>query len=178
MVNCWIAAEHALCYIQKCHPRIDAAFSERNIQKSEYALFAGFYESLIQNGIGYLEQVHIFTSAVTVMDPLFLIQLGKILSPFSSILFFKSSLPPDGTMLKFDEFVFETASKLADGGSTAAVRATAVRRDVVLVGDPKRIRLLCNTTLITDIPSRGSKEERIRIHLQVWANIRNNGYKR
>ena len=25
---------------------------------------------------------------------------------------------------------------------------------------------------------RGSKEERIRIHLQVWANIRNNGYKR
>ena len=26
--------------------------------------------------------------------------------------------------------------------------------------------------------SRGSKEERIRIRLQVWANIRNNGYKR
>ena len=51
-------------------------------------------------------------------------------------------------------------------------------RNVVLAGDPKGIRLLCNTTLITDIPSRGSKEERIRIHLQVWANIRNNGYKR
>ena len=64
----------------------------------------------------------------------------------------------------------------------ALVRATAVGRDaernVVLAGDPKRIRLLCNTTLITDIPSRGSKEERIRIHLQVWANIRNTGYKR
>jgi len=59
-----------------------------------------------------------------------------------------------------------------------AVRATAVGRDTVLAGDPKGIRLLCNTTLITDIPSRGSKEERIRIHLQVWANIRNNGYKR
>ena len=62
------------------------------------------------------------------------------------------------------------------------VRATAVGRDTernaVLAGDPKGIRLLCNTTLITDIPSRGSKEERIRIHLQVWANIRNNGYKR
>ena len=52
-----------------------------------------------------------------------------------------------------------------------SVRATAVGRDVVLAGDPKEIRLLCNTTLITDIPSRGSKEERIRIHLQVWANI-------
>jgi len=58
------------------------------------------------------------------------------------------------------------------------VRATAVGQDAVLAGDPKGIRLLCNTTLITDIPSRGSKEERIRIHLQVWANIRNNGYKR
>jgi len=62
------------------------------------------------------------------------------------------------------------------------VRATVVGWDVewnaVLAGDPKKIRLLCNTTLITDIPSRGSKEERIRIHLQVWTNIRNNGYKR
>jgi len=62
------------------------------------------------------------------------------------------------------------------------VRATVVGRDAernaVLAGDPKWIRLLCNTILITDIPGRGSKEERIRIHLQVWANIRNNGYKR
>ena len=37
-----------------------------------------------------------------------------------------------------------------------AVRATAVGRDAeqnaVLAGDPKGIRLLCNTTLITDIP--------------------------
>ena len=59
-----------------------------------------------------------------------------------------------------------------------SVRATAVGQGAVLAGDPKGIRLLCNTTLITDIPSMGSKEERIRIHLQVWANIRNNGYKR
>ena len=64
----------------------------------------------------------------------------------------------------------------------ASVRATAIGRDAernaVLAGDPKRIRLLCNTSLITNIPSRGSKEERIRIHLQVRPNIQNNGYKR
>ena len=48
-------------------------------------------------------------------------------------------------------------------------------RNAVLAGDPKRIRLLCNTKLITNVPSRGSKEERIRIHLQVRPN---NGYKR
>jgi len=126
-MNCWIAAEHALRHIQKSRPQIDAAFTERNIQKSEYALFAGFDESLIQDGIGYLEQIHIFTSVVRSADSPFLAQLGKILSPFSSVLFSESSHPhrlpvfkPDGTMWEFDEFVFETASKLADSGSTAA----------------------------------------------------------
>jgi len=133
MVNCWIAAEHALRHIQKSRPQIDAAFSKRNIQESEYALFAGFDESLIQDGIGYLEQIHIFTSVVIVLDPPFLAQLGKIMSPFSSILFSESSHPhrlpvfkPDGIMWDFDEFVFETASKLADRGSTAASYPTVI----------------------------------------------------
>ena len=62
--------------------------------------------------------------------------------------------------------------------SAEVVRATAVGRDAVLAGDPKGIRLLCNTNLITNVPSRGSKEERIRIHLKVQPNIQNNGYKR
>ena len=53
-----------------------------------------------------------------------------------------------------------------------------VEQNVVLARDPKRIRLLCNTNLGTNIPSRGFKEERIRIHLQVRPNIQNNGYKR
>ena len=62
----------------------------------------------------------------------------------------------------------------------AAVRATAVGRDAernaVLAGDPKVFRLLCNTNLNKNIPSRGSKEERIRILLRVWANIQGNRY--
>jgi len=48
-------------------------------------------------------------------------------------------------------------------GSFPTVRATAVGRDAVLAGDPKVFRLLCNTNLNMNIPSRGSKEERIRI---------------
>jgi len=40
----------------------------------------------------------------------------------------------------------------------------------------KVFRLLCNTNLNKNIPSRGSKEERIRILLRVWANIQGNGY--
>jgi len=56
------------------------------------------------------------------------------------------------------------------------VRATAVGWDVVLAGDPKVFRLLCNSNLNMNIPSRGSEEERIRILLQVWANIQSRGY--
>jgi len=47
--------------------------------------------------------------------------------------------------------------------SFPTVRATAVRWDTVLAGDPKMFRLLCNTNLNMNIPSRGSEEERIRI---------------
>jgi len=38
-----------------------------------------------------------------------------------------------------------------------------VERNTVLAGDPKVLRLLCNTNLNMNIPSRGSEEERIRI---------------
>jgi len=62
------------------------------------------------------------------------------------------------------------------GGSFPTVRATAVRQDTVLAGDPKVSRLLCNTNLNMNIPSRGSEEERIRILLRVWANIQSRGY--
>ncbi|KDR78043.1 hypothetical protein GALMADRAFT_224437 [Galerina marginata CBS 339.88] len=133
IMTCWIAAEHALCHIQKNRLQIDSAFSERNIQKSQYAIFAGFDESLIQDGIGYLEQIHIFTSADLVTNSPLLAELGKILSPFSSLLFTESSHPhrlpifkPDGTTWDFDEFVFETASKFADYGSTAAMYPTVI----------------------------------------------------
>ena len=36
-------------------------------------------------------------------------------------------------------------------------------QNAVLAGDPKVFRLLCNTNLNMNIPSRGSEEERIRI---------------
>jgi len=48
-------------------------------------------------------------------------------------------------------------------------------RNTVLAGDPKMFRLLCNTNLNMNIPSRGSEEERIRI-LWVWANIQSDRY--
>ena len=51
-----------------------------------------------------------------------------------------------------------------------------VGRDAVLAGDPKVFRLLCNTNLNMNIPSRGSEEKRIRILLRAWANVQSNRY--
>jgi len=67
-------------------------------------------------------------------------------------------------------------SNCIGAGLKDVVRATAVGRDVVLAGDLKVFRLLCNTNLNMEIPSRGSEEEGIRILLRVWANIQSNRY--
>ena len=130
-MTCWIAAEKALRHIQNNRPQIDSVFLRRGIQKSQYAVLAGFDEPPIQDGIGCLEQVHIFTSADVAADSTLLDDLGKILSPFPSVLFTESSHPyllpvfkPDGTVWKFDEFLLETASKLADHASTVAMYPT------------------------------------------------------
>jgi len=51
-----------------------------------------------------------------------------------------------------------------------------VEWNVVLAGDPQMFRLLCNTNLNMNIPSRESRKKRIRIFMQVWANIQSDGY--
>lgn len=126
MTSFWIAAERALQHLQANQSQIEATFATYGIKKSDYVLYAGFDESVIHAEVGYLEQIHVFSSASIIATSL-LSQLGKIFSPFSSILFTESSvyeLPiykPDGTTWIFDELVFQTASKLVDRGSTAAI---------------------------------------------------------
>jgi stromal membrane-associated protein len=130
--TCWIAAEHALRHVERYRSQIETTFEHHNIRRSQYAVCAGFDESCIRRGSGYLEQIHIFTlSTILATSPL-LTELGKILSPFSSILFTESSrfsLPvykDDGTIWEFDELVFEMASKYLDHGSTAAMCPTVI----------------------------------------------------
>lgn len=132
MGTCWIAAEHALRHIERYCPQIEAIFKHYNIGRSQYAVCAGFDESCIRRGSSYLEQIHIFTlSTILATSPL-LAELGKILSPFSSILFTESSrfsLPvykDDGTIWEFDELVFKTASKCLDHGLTAAMHPAVI----------------------------------------------------
>ena len=106
---------------------VSEAFGRWLIQESEYIILAGFDESLIKSDIGYLEQIHVFVvKEVDATSPL-LTELGRLFSPFSSILFTESSsyhLPvfkDDGSVpvWEFDELVYYTASKFADGGSSA-----------------------------------------------------------
>ena len=131
MTTFWIAAEHALQHIQKNQSQIEDAFATHHISKFEYVLYAGFDESLIHAEIGYLEQIHVFSSASVIVTSL-LSQLGRIFSPFSSILFTESSIyelpvyKSDGTTWIFDELVFQVASKLVDQGLTAAMYPTVI----------------------------------------------------
>ena len=130
--TCWIAAEHALQHVRNNISSISDIFGRWNFQKSEYVVLAGFDESLIKSGVGYLEQVHVFvTAGVDAASPL-LSELGRLFSPFSSILFTESSsyrLPvfkDNGSEWEFDELVYYTASKFADGGSSAKTPLTII----------------------------------------------------
>jgi hypothetical protein len=122
---CWIAAENALQHARNNELSVSEVFGRWKIQESNYVVLAGFDESLIKSGVGYLEQIHVFIIAdVDATSPL-LSELGRLFSPFSSILFTDSSsyhLPvfkDDGSVWEFDELVYFTASKFADGGSSA-----------------------------------------------------------
>ena len=109
---------------------VSQVFDKFQIQKSDYVVLAGFDESLVKSGVGYLEQIHIFTIAQVNLpssESLFT-ELGRLFSPFSSTLFTESSsyrLPvfkDDGSIWEFDELVYLTVSKFADDGSSASAK--------------------------------------------------------
>lgn len=110
--------------------KLAMVFSEWHINESQYAVYAGFDESLIQKGVGYLEQIHVFTSARVETNSPLLSVLGKIFSPFPAILFTESSshqilvFKDDGSAWDFDELVFSQASKFVDAGSTVTMLTT------------------------------------------------------
>ena len=130
--TCWIAAEHALQHARNNISFVSEVFVKWQVQRSEYVVLAGFDESLIKSGVGYLEQIHVFiTTEVDTTSPLFS-ELGRLFSPFSSILFTESSsyrLPvfkDDGSIWEFDELVYFTASKFSDGGLSAKTPLTVI----------------------------------------------------
>ena len=111
---------------------VSQVFDKLQIQKSDYVVLAGFDESLVMSGVGYLEQIHVFTIAEVDPSSLLLTELGRLFSPFSSTLFTESSsyrLPvfkDDGSEWEFDELVYLTVSKFADNGSSAKTPPTII----------------------------------------------------
>ena len=125
ITTCWIAAEHALQHATNNISSVSKVFDKWKFQKSDYAVLAGFDESLVKSGVGYLEQIHVFVIAEVDPSSSLLTELGRLFSPFSSILFTESSsyrLPvfkDDGTEWEFDELVYLTVSKFADNRFSA-----------------------------------------------------------
>ena len=122
-----IAAESALEGIQGKEMAIEAAFNNFNISRSEYAVLAGFNESLMRSGTGYLQEIHIFCSVEIAQraEP-FVTKLGKILSPLLGVLFTPSStyripvFKNDETLLSWDELVLCHTEEYADICSAVA----------------------------------------------------------
>ena len=132
LTTCWVVAEHALQHAMSKRLSVSEVFYRWKIQEDEYMVHAGFDESLIKSGIGYLEQIHVFVSTdIDATSPL-LSELGRLFSPFSSILFTESSsyhipvFKDDGNVWEFNELVYFTASKIADGGSSAKTPLTVI----------------------------------------------------
>ena len=111
---------------------VSEVFERWEIQNSDYVVHAGFDESLIKLGFGYLEQIHVFVIAEVDSTSPLLSELGRVFSPFSSILFTEFSsyhLPvfkDDGSIWEFDELVYFSASKFSDGGSSAKTPLTII----------------------------------------------------
>ena len=111
---------------------VSKVFGRWKIQESDYVILAGFDESLIKSGVGYLEQIHVFIISEINATSSLLSELGRLFSPFSSILFTESSsyhLPvfkDNGSVWEFEELVYYTASKFADGGSGAKTPLTII----------------------------------------------------
>ncbi|KAG2022466.1 hypothetical protein CC2G_000212 [Coprinopsis cinerea AmutBmut pab1-1] len=71
--------------------------------KDTFRMLAGFHEPLIERGIGYLQQVHIFSSTSVAPGRLALEALGKATAPYSAAIFTPTAF--------IDVPVFDTSGK-------------------------------------------------------------------
>ena len=81
------AAKHALQHLQQYEPEIKGAFSHSKISEMDYILLAGFNESVIHSGIGYLQEIHVLSRSTFQPDTALVLALGKIFSPFPGMIF-------------------------------------------------------------------------------------------
>ena len=112
-----LVAKTALQHLQKCEAEIKVALSLSGISEMDYILLAGFNESVIHSGIGYLEEIHVILKSEFPSNDGLLSSLGRIFSPFPGMIF--TTCPPysfktpvfnnEGKAQKWDEVVFTQA---------------------------------------------------------------------
>jgi len=129
--TCLIAAERALQHLEYNLPKIDKILSVFQIPQSDYGVYAGFDEGLMQAGLGYLEQIHVFIRSEVPDMPSLLSRLGSIFAPFPAILFTETSfyyIPVEATenVARSNELVQVTVSKSIDNGINTRTRPIAI----------------------------------------------------
>ena len=100
-----LAAKTALQHLQQYETEIKTVLSHSRIYKKDYALLAGFNESKIHSGLGYMEEIHVLLWKKCKPKKALLHSLGKIFSPFPGMIF--TTCPPDS----FQTPVFNTEGK-------------------------------------------------------------------
>ena len=112
-----LVAKTALQHLQKCDAEIKATLSLSQISQMDYILLAGFNESVIHAGIGYLEEIHLILKTEFPPDDALLSSLGRIFSPFPGMIFTTCPLycfrtpvfNSEGKAQEWDEVVFTQA---------------------------------------------------------------------
>ena len=66
---------------------IKVVFSRYQILESDYLIFAGFDQALIEEGAGYFQEIQIICSNDIPQDTFILRELGKVLSPMPATIF-------------------------------------------------------------------------------------------
>jgi hypothetical protein len=87
-----LVAKTALKHLQQCEAEIKTTLSLLGISEMDYILLAGFNESVMHSGIGYLEEIHVILKSEFPSDSDLLSSLGRIFSPFPGVIFTTS--PP------------------------------------------------------------------------------------
>jgi hypothetical protein len=90
--TCCIAATKALQHLEDNLAAITDLFSAYQIPSSDYRLFAGFDEDLIERQNGHLEQIHVLLYSEPRCIKSMLRKLESIFFPFSAVIFTKAAV--------------------------------------------------------------------------------------
>ncbi|KAF4620293.1 hypothetical protein D9613_001262 [Agrocybe pediades] len=109
--TCWLSPIFASEHIMAIRNEVDAVLERYGLNDTNCALYAGFDESLLLNGIGYLQQAHLFTTVDVFPSSPLVSALAIVLSPLPGMIYTQSTrirLPvfkDDGTEWRLDDFL-------------------------------------------------------------------------